>query len=88
MLSILVLLALTLAPGAFYLAIGGWDFEPGSSGGFIFPNSPADVVVGPTGPGGASPITSWTSLATDGLNSQGAYTIQLTDVSTVPEPEV
>ncbi|MCZ6680605.1 MAG: hypothetical protein O7E52_25525, partial [Candidatus Poribacteria bacterium] len=47
------------SPGLYYIAISIFDNDPISGGGEIFPDEPFDAVVGPTGPGGASPITGW-----------------------------
>jgi hypothetical protein len=58
--------------GNYLLAISVFGTEPVSAGGLIFP----DVfpgVFGPTGPGGGSPITSWT-----GTGGTGTYDILLT----------
>jgi hypothetical protein len=64
-------------PGVHYLAISRWDREPASSGGAIFPNVDAGVL-GPTGPGGGLPVSSWIN-AGDGANENGSesYTIDL-----------
>lgn len=67
------------APGIYYLAISDFDYDPVSGEGYIFPHpdsigSDTDVN-GPTGPGGASPITGWDGISTFG---GGSYTIALT----------
>ncbi|HIK16144.1 MAG TPA: DVUA0089 family protein [Leptolyngbyaceae cyanobacterium M33_DOE_097] len=64
-----------LAPGNYYLAVSAWNNDPQSAGGNIF--APGDLVVEPTGPGGASPLTGWNN---SGLGSSGSYTINLTGV--------
>ena len=74
--------------GSYYLAISIYDNDPLSVGGEIFPDAPSDSVFGPAGPGGGSPITSW-SFDPD-LIQTGDYTIELTGASfavvAVPEP--
>jgi len=74
----------TGAAGLYYLAISGFDFDPTSVGGLIFPSVPFGPVYGPTGPGGGSPISGWGG----GSGVQGAYNISLTgtDSANVPEP--
>jgi hypothetical protein len=72
--------------GLYYLAISQYNRDPFSSGGLIFPNSPFTGVFGPTGPGGALPVNSWS-----GSGARGTYTITLTgasfsNVATTPEP--
>ena len=80
----------SLAPGYYYLLITGSGQFPASSGGVIFNNwtdgtSDPTGVYGPTGPGGASAISSFGGASNEG----GAYSIALTGVavvSAVPEP--
>lgn len=72
--------------GLYYLAISQYNRDPFSSGGLIFPNSPFTGVFGPTGPGGALPVSSWS-----GSGGTGAYTItlagaSLANVAATPEP--
>jgi hypothetical protein len=66
------------APGVYYLAISRWNNDALSVGGRIFPDgSPFDgAVQGPTGPGGASPVSAWTGHG-DAANENGgtSYTI-------------
>ena len=76
-----------LTPGIYYLLIDNSPSFPTGTGGVIFPNyvtSPAaeTAVVGPTGPGGASPITGFSGSGTE----TGTYTIALTGATAVPEP--
>lgn len=78
-----------MASGIYYLLIVASGAYPTSSAGLIFPNfSTAPIVdptavVGPTGPGGSSPITGYTGAATE----FGTYQIALTGAtSVVPEP--
>lgn len=73
-----------VAPGLYYLAISGFDFDPISAGGLIFPSYPYEPVYGPTGPGGGSPITAW---ANHGI-FVGTYEIALTGAgfAAVPAP--
>jgi hypothetical protein len=63
------------AAGTYYLAISSYNNDPVSGGGIIFPGGVLEFV-GPTGPGGASPISGWTG----GTLDQGSYTITLTGV--------
>lgn len=74
------------APGLYYLAISGWDRDPHSAGGPIFTDDTNYTgVVGPTGAGGASPISGWDGNGN--LNGGvGAYAIMLTGAQAVPEP--
>ncbi|MBC7881560.1 MAG: PEP-CTERM sorting domain-containing protein [Anaerolineae bacterium] len=67
--------------GIYYLGISGYNYDPISAGGQIFGTTPG----GPTGVGGASPLTGWafTSGTTTG---SGPYTISLTGATFVPEP--
>lgn len=78
----------SLTAGYYILMITGTGMSPASAGGAIFPSwvdgSDATGLYGPTGPGGASAITSFAGSSNDG----GAYSIALTGVSiaAVPEP--
>jgi hypothetical protein len=58
--------------GVYYLAISGYNADPVSVGGLIFPDT-FPGVVGPTGPGGGSPISDWV-----GTEGTGTYRITLT----------
>ena len=72
-----------LTPGDYFLAITGFNRDPQSAGGLIFPNTFTGIN-GPTGPGGGSALTGWTGSAT-----LGTYMIELrgvTSASAVPEP--
>lgn len=61
--------------GIYYLGISGNNYDPVSEGGLIFSDS-LIAVAGPTGPGGASPLS---SFASDGFpTDSGEYTISLT----------
>jgi hypothetical protein len=60
-------------PGLYYLAVSAFDVFPVSND-VIFPDFPSTGVFGPTGPGGASPVSDWGG---QGLQV-GDYTIQLT----------
>jgi hypothetical protein len=80
-----------ITPGLYYLLIDASFSFPTSDGGLIFPNLTrtsvpvvdSTAVVGPTGPGGASPFTGYTGTA----SSFGTYTIALTGATFVtPEP--
>lgn len=68
--------------GNYYLAISGWDLDPYSATGLIFPSDPPEVVYGPTGPGGLSPITYWHETA----EWATWYQITLTGAQYVPAP--
>jgi hypothetical protein len=82
----------TLTPGLYYLLIDASLSYPVSSAGLIFPNFTltsvpvvaSTAVDGPTGVGGASPLSGYTGTAA----SFGTYTIDLTGagVAIVPEP--
>jgi hypothetical protein len=63
--------------GLYYLGISQYNRDPFSSGGLIFPSSPFTGVFGPTGPGGALPLNSWSGSSGSG----GGYTITLTGAS-------
>jgi hypothetical protein len=70
--------------GEYYVAISGYDHDPDSVGGPIFPDTPFSGVNGPTGTGGGSPVSAWSGT---GTASSAGYVINLTDCSyTVPEP--
>ena len=68
-------------PGFYYLGISGFDYDPVSANGQIFPDTTFNAVVGPTGPGGGAPLINF-----EGVNDGGSYTIKLTGVRAVPEP--
>ncbi len=77
-----------LAPGNYYLLITGSGRYPVSPSGLIFPNftdgtTDQSTVVGPTGPGGALPISSFTGNSSEG----GNYSITLTGAQFVVVPE-
>jgi len=75
----------SLPGGVYFLAITAWDNDPQNASGLIFPTSPFTGVFGPTGAGGAGPVTDWSSNADGG----GQYTIFLTGTGAdapVPEP--
>ncbi len=61
--------------GLYYLAISDYDNDPVSATGAIFPDTPFTTVHGPTGPGGASPITAWDNTF---ASEQGTYRITFT----------
>jgi serine protease AprX len=63
------------ANGTYYIAITGYNRDPNSSTGLIFPTSPFTTIFCPTGPGGANPLLNWNG----GTSSvTGAYQIALT----------
>ncbi|MBC7881306.1 MAG: DVUA0089 family protein [Anaerolineae bacterium] len=76
--------------GIYYIAISGSGFSPVSTDGPIFqqPNGntiPFNAVLSPTGVGGTKALSGWTG--TSGSNA-GAYRINLTGATFVPEPTV
>lgn len=60
-----------LPAGRYVLAVTGFDRDPVSASGEIFPDAPTGVV-GPTGSGGEEPLRGFT-----GSGRPGAYTIQV-----------
>ena len=75
--------------GTYFLAIAGAGYLPTSSGGQIFASSGGFLTAAgtPTGPGGAFPLSGWTSVSSE----SGLYEIRLTGASiinaaAVPEP--
>ena len=68
-----------LPAGLYLLAITCFDNDPNSAGGLIFPDMPFTSILGPTGPGGAQPLTSWTN----NVANTGTYTITLTGAAFV-----
>jgi PEP-CTERM motif len=69
-----------LGPGVDYLAISGFDRDPVSPGGAIFPDGFAGLF-GATGPGGGQAISGY-----DSSSASGTYQINLQGATTVPEP--
>lgn len=74
-------------PGNYLLAITRFNHNPVGASGLIFPDSPVNDVLGPTGPGGAEPLIGWAGGTGTGNSS---YTIALTGVSfvSVTPPDV
>ena len=72
-----------LAEGLYYLVITGFDYDPVSAGGLIFPTVPFTGIFTATGPGGGSPIIGYS-----GASGTGTYSISLTGASyaVIPEP--
>ncbi|PSR19008.1 hypothetical protein C8255_04480 [filamentous cyanobacterium CCP3] len=68
-----------LKPGIYYLAISGFDYDPISAVGEIFPDSSFDGILLPTGPGGDLPLAGFAGEDA----SSGAYTIALTGAQTI-----
>lgn len=68
--------------GIYYLAISSFNYDPVGAGGKIFGAPTKDGVWGPTGPGGASPLSGFTGTST----TSGRYAIALTGAQPVPEP--
>lgn len=63
------------------IAVSGYNRDPNSVGGLIFPNTFSGVQL-PTGPGGGSPLSSWT-----GTPATGDYRLALTGATyCIPEP--
>lgn len=70
------------ASGLYYLVIAGFDVDPISVGGAIFPDPIfPEGVFGPTGSGGGSPITGYLNTG-----DFGDYTIALTGARFLAEP--
>jgi serine protease AprX len=63
---------LVTANGTYFLAMSGYDRDPSSPAGLIFPNTFTGQQP-PTGPGGAQSVSSW-----GGTHTAGAYIIALT----------
>jgi hypothetical protein len=59
--------------GTYFLAISGYDRDPVSGAGEIFPDAPFTNVFGPTGPGGGQALSGW-----NGGSGVGTYRITLT----------
>ena len=75
-------------PGLYFLAISIFDNDPVSAGGEIFDNDAPplnDTIVGPSGPGGGSPIIGWSSDPF--VPQDGPYRIALT-AATFPPRQV
>lgn len=70
------------APEVVWIAVSGYNRDPQSVGGLIFPNTFSGVH-GPTGPGGGSPLSGWT-----GTPARGDYRLALTGVEycEIPAP--
>lgn len=69
------------SPELVMIAVSGYNRDPSSAGGLIFPNTFTGVL-GPLGPGGGSPLSSW-----GGSSASGAYTLALTGVEyCIPTP--
>ncbi|MBI3782567.1 MAG: hypothetical protein HY270_04115, partial [Deltaproteobacteria bacterium] len=65
--------------GTYYLAISQYNRDPASTGSqLIFPDTPFISVVGPTGAGGASPLSAWVANGGSAGTSSFTYTIDLT----------
>jgi hypothetical protein len=84
------LIETTLAAGRYYLAVSTWDYDPYSTGGFIFPDYQLccnHVTDKATGPGGSSSLLGWAvgPLGAGSGTQPGAYSVTLNQV-TVPEP--
>lgn len=75
-------LVASLPAGLYYLAVTDYNYIPTSIGGNIFPGG---SLVGPTGPGGADPMTGWSA---DSHELSWRYTVALTgaEYAVVPEP--
>jgi len=62
------------AVGIYFIAISGFNDEAANAGGLIFADAVFTDVNGPTGPGGADPITLWTGT----VAAPGVYSIVFT----------
>lgn len=71
-----------LTPGVYFLAIAGFDYDPISAAGEIFPDTSSDSILLPTGPGAGSPLVGFAGEAAP----SGAYTIALTGAQTIAPP--
>jgi hypothetical protein len=71
-----------LAPGLYYLAISGFDYDPISAAGEIFPDTAFDGVLLPTGPGAGSALVGFSGESAP----SGSYTIALTGAQTIALP--
>jgi hypothetical protein len=67
-------LAAPSTPGLYYLVVTGWNNEPNSSAGNIFPDD-VEGVLGPTGPGGMQPISGYANNQPnpDGVGTYRCY---------------
>ncbi|MCD0462393.1 DVUA0089 family protein, partial [Roseiconus lacunae] len=77
-----------VSAGVYFLAITSFDIDPANASGSLFPIPLfPEALLGPTGPGGGSPVTGW-----DSFGEAGDYKIALTGASfigsntAVPEP--
>jgi hypothetical protein len=66
------------AQGEYLLAVGVYNLDPQSAAGAIFPVDTG--VVGPTGPGGADPVTGWGGRP----DAPGDYTLTITGAECGP----
>jgi hypothetical protein len=76
--------------GDYFLVITGFNRDPVSAAGLVFPDSPNATLFGPTGPGGSLAISGYTGLET-ALASRGNYSVNLTgaefvSAAAIPEP--
>ena len=73
-----------LAAGTYFLGISGYDNDPFSAGGAIFPDTPLSGQLAPTGPGGNQPLVGWDNR----FGEAGTYRIALSGPTSaaVPEP--
>jgi hypothetical protein len=69
------------ARGEYLLAVGAYNTDPLAGSSQIF--GPGTEVVGPTGPGGAQPISGWGGRP----GGPGPYTLVLTGASCAPAPD-
>lgn len=68
-------------PGLYFVAISGFDNDPGNFNGFIFDQNPQNEITGPDGPGGFFPIEGW-----NGGGNTGNYMIQITGADFIIPP--
>lgn len=70
-----------LDAGSYLIAVSGWNFDPVSGDGLIFPTGDPGPF-GPTGPGGAEALSGWDLLS--GTATGGYYTIDFSGATSAP----
>lgn len=75
-----------LLPGDYVIGISGWDRDPVSPGGLIFPPLPKIGVFGPVGPGGAFPMTGSSGIGISGGTYEIVFKGAAAAAAAVPEP--
>jgi len=74
-----------LVPGIYFLAVTPFNRDPVSSLGLIFPDFVFRAVLGPTGSGGASPLSGYIGTGVF-QGFPATYTVALTGAQLIPEP--